>query len=320
MASNRKNAAQQPTSDTEKTGVLSNVSFTTVIASALAAGTSLVLSSKIGLAGSVIGTVVAAAVSSLALQIYQSLLSKTAEKVNDVANLTSIGSPTDDTAAAEGGVGERTHDGETVVQRRPVTLSDKTGVIEVAESGTPIAPDSIRYAAHARESKYNTRRALIVSIVAALVALAVTAGIITLATAGHGLGSTTTFSAPVVSTETTDDSASDQQTSGADQSSSQTTDTDSTQTNQNGQSSESGTTTNGTTTNGTTTDSGNTSGTGTSTETGGTGTNSNSSSSSGTESGGTSGGTDSGNTSDSGNTNSGATTTPGTSTDSANGQ
>ena len=83
----------------EKTGILSSVSLTTVIASALAAGTSLVLSSKIGLAGSVIGTVVAAAASSFATQIYQSILKKSAEKVRDVTNLTAdLGSSEEDEA------------------------------------------------------------------------------------------------------------------------------------------------------------------------------------------------------------------------------
>ena len=241
-------ATRQTETEKGKTGVLSSVSFTTVIASALAAGTSLVLSSKIGLAGSVIGTVVAAAVSSLALQIYQSLLSKTAEKVGDVANLTGVGTPTDTTRAANGEVGNVTHDGATELLHRPATLSDETSVLGVAESGTPIAPDSIRNAARARETRYNARRALVISIIAALVALAVTAGIITVATAGHGLGSTTTF-APVA-VETTDADATDQQPA-------QPTQTDNADaTNPDDQSDASDTTTDGTTTDGGTTDNG----------------------------------------------------------------
>lgn len=230
----------------EKTGILSSVSLTTVIASALAAGTSLVLSSKIGLAGSVIGTVVAAAASSFATQIYQSILKKSAEKVRDVTNMTAdLGSAGDDNAAANGEATSQPHDGMTVVQRRPVTLSDKTGPQERAETGTPIAPQSIRYAAHARESKAATRRAFVVAIATALVALAVTAGIITLATAGQGLGTTTAFAPAATAPADTVDA--DQQAADADQ----TTDTDATQTDQqSGQTGTSDSTVNGTTGNG----------------------------------------------------------------------
>ena len=229
----------------EKTGILSSVSLTTVIASALAAGTSLVLSSKIGLAGSVIGTVVAAAASSFATQLYQSILKKSAEKVRDVTNMTAdLGSAGDD-AAANGEATGQLHDGMTVVQRRPVTLSDKTGPQERAETGTPIAPQSIRYAAHARESKAATRRAFVVAIATALVALAVTAGIITLATAGQGLGTTTAFTSATTAPADTVDA--DQQAADADQ----TTDTDATQTDQqSGQTGTSDSTVNGTTGNG----------------------------------------------------------------------
>lgn len=308
MARIDNNAARQTEAEKEKTGVLSSVSFTTVIASALAAGTSLVLSSKIGLAGSVIGTVVAAAVSSLALQIYQSILSKTAEKVGDVANLTGVGTPTGTTRAANGEVGSVTHDGATELLRRPATPSDETSVLGVAESGTPIAPDSIRYAARARETKYNARRALVISIIAALVALAVTAGIITVATAGHGLGSTTTF-APVT-VETTDADAADQQPS-------QPTQTDGTDTTEaDDQSDASDTTTDGATTddssNGGATD-GNSSDGGTSSDSG-TGADSDSSSSSGNASNGTGGGT-----ATDGNT-SGDSTSSGTTTGTTSGQ
>ncbi len=329
MARIDNNAARQTEAEKEKTGVLSSVSFTTVIASALAAGTSLVLSSKIGLAGSVIGTVVAAAVSSLALQIYQSILSKTAEKVGDVANLTGVGTPTGTTRAANGEVGSVTHDGATELLRRPATPSDETSVLGVAESGTPIAPDSIRYAARARETKYNARRALVISIIAALVALAVTAGIITVATAGHGLGSTTTF-APVT-VETTDADAADQQpsqptqtdgtdtTEADDQSDASDTTTDGATTDDSsnggatdGNSSDGGTSDGGASNGGTSSDGGASNG-GTSSDSG-TGADSDSSSSSGNASNGTGGGT-----ATDGNT-SGDSTSSGTTTGTTSGQ
>lgn len=284
----------------EKPGILSSVSLTTVIASALAAGTSLVLSSKIGLAGSVIGTVVAAAASSFATQIYQSILKKSAEKVRDVTNLTADLGSSEEDEATNGKVADRPHDGKTVAQRRPVTLSDKTGPQERADTGTPIAPDSIRYAAHARENKAATKRALVVAVAAALVALAVTAGIITLATAGQGLGTTTAFTP---ATTSTDDGTADQQATQTEQTDSadaaqtdQQTDqaqaTD--QTNTSGTAD--GTTDNSGTSSGTSTDAG----TGTSTDSSST-TGDSSNSSNGTG-GATSGGATNGTTSDSGTT------------------
>ena len=267
----------------EKTGILSSVSLTTVIASALAAGTSLVLSSKIGLAGSVIGTVVAAAASSFATQIYQSILKKSAEKVRDVTNLTADLGSSEEDEATNGKVADRPHDGKTVAQRRPVTLSDKTGPQERADTGTPIAPDSIRYAAHARENKAATKRALVVAVAAALVALAVTAGIITLATAGQGLGTTTAFT-PATTSQATDQTntsgTADGTTDNSGTSSGTSTDagtgtsTDSSSTTGDSSNSSNGTggATSGGATNGTTSDSGTTGGAASGDSTSGTGT------------------------------------------------
>ncbi|ERL12365.1 hypothetical protein HMPREF1248_0312 [Coriobacteriaceae bacterium BV3Ac1] len=177
----------------EKKGLFGEVSFATVFASAMAAGTALILSTKIGVAGSLIGTIIAAAASSFASQIYQQIIHRSAAKLQNVSLPAAFSpyekntdSPYSDATAA---MSEPAMD-QTVVQQRPLTLSDKTGPHSHATTGTPIAPHSIRQAAAARTNKLAWRR-LGVAIAAALLALAITAGIISLVTAGEGLGSKT---------------------------------------------------------------------------------------------------------------------------------
>ncbi len=177
----------------EKKSLFGEVSFATVFASAMAAGTALILSTKIGVAGSLIGTIIAAAASSFASQIYQQIIQRSAAKLQNVslpAAFSSYEKNTDSpTSDATNAISEPAID-QTVVQQRPLTLSDKTGPHSHAATGTPIAPNSIRQAAAVRTNKLAWRR-LGVAIAAALLALAITAGIISLVTAGQGLGSKT---------------------------------------------------------------------------------------------------------------------------------
>lgn len=211
-------ARRSNSNEPKRKGIFGNVSFATVIASALAAGTSLVLSSRIGLTGSLIGTVIAAAASSLALQIYQAILSHSAQRLRD-SSLTQPFSPTPTVDAGQTQV-------QAPTQTTVLPVDDPTRVLaedgKVAASGTPIAPDAIRAAALERRAHEARRRLLLVAIVAALAALGITAAIITTATQGQGIGSTTTFSAPV----TDDDAAQagDAQDGGADTSQDQTAD------------------------------------------------------------------------------------------------
>ena len=161
----------------ERKGVLSEVSISTVIATSLAAVTSFVLSSKIGLAGSLIGTGLAAAASSIATQVYKGMLQRSADRLRDLAPV--MGAQDEEAAAAA----RRNHG---AVGRE--TLSDKTSPrLMVAETGTPVAPERMRVAVAEREARELRRRVTIVaSAVAVLVALA-TAGVIALATNGLGL-------------------------------------------------------------------------------------------------------------------------------------
>jgi hypothetical protein len=69
----------------EPRGVFDDFSFVSVAASALTAATSFLLSSKIGLTGSMIGAVVAAVISTAATQVYRGMLVASAERIRYVA-------------------------------------------------------------------------------------------------------------------------------------------------------------------------------------------------------------------------------------------
>ena len=73
--------AEQSGKSDGKKGLFEDFSMATVIASGLAAATSFALSSQIGIAGSIIGTLIGGFASAAASQIYKSLLSASAEKL-----------------------------------------------------------------------------------------------------------------------------------------------------------------------------------------------------------------------------------------------
>jgi multisubunit Na+/H+ antiporter MnhC subunit len=203
------NIADTDTSQ-DKKNLFDNVSFAAVIASALAAATSLFLSTKIGLAGSIIGAAVAAGASSLAMQVYQSILSKSAEKIR---HLSSAEDSADDlTASRQASQVDQMHTKElssdaTVVQLRPTSLVDATTPCATSASGTRIAPESLRRASSTHQSRTQHKRAIVIACLAAFAALAITALVISFATAGQGIGSTTTFSSRGEETATTEDSS-----------------------------------------------------------------------------------------------------------------
>ena len=183
--------ARQDVDEPQKKGVLSEFSGSAVIASALAAVTSFALQSKIGLAGSIIGVGVAAAATTIASQVYKGMLSASAQKLKDLS----------DQAPATDGAYGTTHDlrassGTTQAWATPVSLDDAASEAGVADSGTPIAPQSVRDAAQSRKGALVRKRMAIVMVVAAVAAVLVYALIVNLATSGQGIGSTE----PIVAT------------------------------------------------------------------------------------------------------------------------
>lgn len=190
----------QQSGDGAKKGKLAflfgDLSIAQVIAGALAAATVFLLSSVIGVAGSLIGAAVGSIVSAVSSQIYKKMLSASADKIRDVA--------------PDGSSTNQADSDETRLME-PVPSSE-TRVIDsgkVAASTTKVmGADDIRYQAHAssnesvdpalqrahvrRRRKARVQRSvIIVSIVSALIAIVISAGLIHVFTDGQGIGEKT---------------------------------------------------------------------------------------------------------------------------------
>lgn len=202
-----------------KGGLFDDFSFSTVIASGLAAGTSFALSSQIGLAGSLIGVVIGGLASAAASQIYKSILKASAEKLSsndgetdsviiddqaphgdkDATRVVDSTRITDKTRALGNSHdavlkhGASAADATIVNQPRAASVSGSSHVKEYAETGTPIAPVAIRAAARRRERDVIRRRATIFMAAASIVAVLVFALVVSIATKGEGIGGSTTI-------------------------------------------------------------------------------------------------------------------------------
>ena len=174
-----------------------DLSIAQVIAGALAAATVFLLSSVIGVAGSLIGAAVGSVVSAVSSQIYKKMLSASADKLRD---------------AAPGDAPLKQADPDETRLLNPVS-SDKTHLIDVSKVDAGVTKvmgtDDVRYQAHAnsqgqtvdpavqrahvrRHRKARVQRnVIIVSIVSALIAIVVSAGLIHVFTAGQGIGEKT---------------------------------------------------------------------------------------------------------------------------------
>lgn len=191
---------RQDQNGTDEKGLFGDFSVSTVIASGLAAATSFALSSKIGLAGSIIGVAIGGVASAAASQIYKSLLRASAQKLSDLTpDATAAAAPEEAAAAVDA---EPAAD-ETRVYR-PGSLSGRSPIQEVAASGTPIAPASVRYAAHERERRVLRRRATAVAAAFAIAAVLLFALVVNLATQGAGIGSGATSSSGEATSPTTE--------------------------------------------------------------------------------------------------------------------
>lgn len=151
-----------------KKGMLNDVSLVAIIASTLASITSFVLSSQIGLTGSLIGVGVAAATSALASQVCSSVLTATGEKIK----------------AQQAQQAQQ-------AQSHGINLNnnhyEKTQYRDMRYP-TPLAPQHLRIAA-ARQAK---RRLVLISVTSTLVALVcvgIYAAVVMFATHGEGIGS-----------------------------------------------------------------------------------------------------------------------------------
>ncbi|RDB63848.1 hypothetical protein C1878_03360 [Gordonibacter sp. 28C] len=177
-----------------------DLSMAQVVAGALAAVTSMLLASRIGIAGSVIGVAVGSVVSAVASQLYKKFLTASAEKLRELKpGETGYVPPQGaETPAATAG-GRATADAaETVrlgaVPEPVVPLGSAT-----RRTRTPRADDaalrgdpSVAKARERRDRKKKVQRGVvIVSVVSAVAAVALSAVVIDLATTGQGVGAKT---------------------------------------------------------------------------------------------------------------------------------
>lgn len=191
-----------------------------VAAGALAAVTSMLLSSKIGIAGSVIGVAVGSVVSTVASQVYKQFLQASADKLREL-------NPLDEAGSSAAG-------GETRMMPEAAGGSFATRVMDaMPASGAAAAPDDLAAAGGPASSATPTRSVrdlrengetgvlrgraehlrrqrmqrgvIAVSVVSALAAVVISAGIINLVTAGEGVGTKTEPLFTGTSTSQTDD-------------------------------------------------------------------------------------------------------------------
>lgn len=167
---------QQQAVEEEKKSILSQLSMPAVVAASLTSVTSFLLSSKLGLTGSLIGAAIAAAVSTIASQLYNAMIRRSIEKVKGLSE-TVFASPEEQRATS------KTNPNLYVPQAQGMN------------EGLSLA--------HAKQLAIRT---FVVAAVAALIALLGYTAVVNVATQGQGIGpSIEEISAPIsqpVSSET----------------------------------------------------------------------------------------------------------------------
>lgn len=168
----------------EKKGIISQLSMPAVLAAILTSVTSFLFSSKLGLAGSLIGAAIASAVSALASQLYNAMIRQSVEKLHDLSEQAHAkAEERQETAAMAPLTQLRTRVG--------ASDSDELGAAGTAAgTGTPIAPEAYRREAARRRTNTLMRRTFVVAVLSALAALLVYAAIVHVATKGQGIGPT----------------------------------------------------------------------------------------------------------------------------------
>lgn len=162
----------------DRKGLLEDLSMSQVLAGALAAVTSVTLSSKIGIAGSLIGVAVASVVSTVASQLYRGMLRRANDKIRELA-----ASDGEESAAESSNPYGLDRPSDPIVQE----ASGRAAI----PSGVRVAPAELRAAAHRRRQEKIHRRVIVAAVVSSLAAVAVSAGVVLLATNGEGLGQRT---------------------------------------------------------------------------------------------------------------------------------
>ncbi len=187
-------------------GLFDDLSIAQVVAGALAAVTSMLLASQIGIYGSAIGVGVGSVVSAVASQLYKKFLQRSADKLKEIhpGETLAMGSKgsagSKDGASAGGGAGAAVGAGSVAGSHAAATAkldaAETTALPKEAPRGrTPHADASLaggtvvqRARAERQRKKKFKRGVVIVSIVSALLAVAVSAFVIDFVSAGQGVG------------------------------------------------------------------------------------------------------------------------------------
>ncbi len=173
-------------------GVLDDFSLSQVIASTLSAVTSLLLSSKIGIIGGVLGAAVGAAVAAIATQLYKGMIRASTERVQsmmeNVAHSRKEDEPSQDTAleAQELASDEEAASDDTKQIDAATELTSQDTEVMPQISSSEDTDGTNEEGTTKRRGKLHFVMALI--ILAALVAVGITAYLIDTATSGEGLG------------------------------------------------------------------------------------------------------------------------------------
>ncbi len=214
----------------QKEGLLDGLSVAQIVAGAAAAATSMVLSSKIGIAGSVIGAAVSSVVTVVSSQLYRRFLTASAEKIkhtsfgNQVTHATSnVTENRDGVRASETNPSSpattKLYTAQSGMQTTstPIEGADDAAKNASASSdascaATRVAPEYLQRRAQAERSS-TQRKVIGFSIVAAVVAVIICAIVILIGTAGEGLGERTAlFSTISTITEDSGETANDAST------------------------------------------------------------------------------------------------------------
>ena len=181
-------------------GLFDDLSMAQVIAGALAAATVFLLSSVIGVAGSLIGAAIGSVISAVSSQVYKKALSASADKLRDASSTTLLSGSDDISGEAAAGKKAQVDEGGGQSLTSPMetsAISDATRVMNANDiryaSSYNQGEDPALKRAHARRGRKAKvqRQVLIVSVVSSLVAIVICACVITFATQGEGIGTKT---------------------------------------------------------------------------------------------------------------------------------
>ena len=172
------------------------LSLSSIVAGTLAAVTSFLLASKIGIAGSVMGAPASYIVSAVATKIYQNILTASGEKLQSAS---SSGNDDDTTDNKSDKAAESESDTTMTGMVNTVSTARKPReVVSNRANGRTYSVNELRKA----RSHNSKRTAIIVTLVSGLLAVAVTAGIVMLVTQGRGTDHIITPSTTPTQTDT----------------------------------------------------------------------------------------------------------------------